>query len=191
MYVRVPQSISGNWVAGIKSEAVVESLDLYATLADLAGLPPPAQPLGGESLRPLLTAAPGPPRNKTWALSQWPRRPSCVTHHSCTDGHGNPYEFLPDQAIMGYKLRVADWAYTAWFGFDWGQGADPTGAATVPLWDQVFARELYDHRGDDGTMESGETYEWDNVVNDGANVQLVSQLHAQLVEAVKTGLEKW
>ena len=26
------------------------------------------------------------PRRKTWALSQWPRRPSCTVRHGCEDG---------------------------------------------------------------------------------------------------------
>lgn len=202
MYVRVPKSLTGNWARGVKSNGIVESVDLFATLIDLAGLVPPNQPLAGESLRPLLlvnsegvdidgVAPMAGVRNKTWALSQWPRRPSCVTHHACTDGHGNPYEMLPDQAIMGYKLRVDNWAYISWFGFDWGVGSDPHGDASVPIWDQVLAQELYDHHGDDGTMASGERLEWENVVADSANSALVAQLHAQLVATVKASLAPW
>ena len=86
------------------------------------------------------------------------------------------------------RLRVDNWAYIAWFGFDWGTGADPNGAASVPIYDQVYARELYDHHGDDGTMHSGETLEWDNVVADPANAALVSQLHTQLVDTIKASL---
>lgn len=199
MYVRVPQSISGNWARGVKATAIVESVDLYPTLIDLAGLTAPDQPLAGESLQPLLLAGSGyglepkpvVSRNKTWALCQWPRRPSCVKNHSCEDGHGNPYEFQPDQAVMGYKIRVDDWAYIAWFGFDWGDGADPTGRASIPIWHQVLARELYDHRGDDGSMMSGETFEWDNVVADAANSALVQELHSQLVDIIRASLVPW
>ena len=46
-----------------------------------------------------------PARQKKWALSQWARRPSCTVRHGCEDGHGNPYDSLPDQAIMGKQNR--------------------------------------------------------------------------------------
>lgn len=107
MFVVAPESLGSNWARGHIETTVVESVDLMVTLADLAGLPLPTQALGGESLRPLLLTPKGreteavAPRKKTWALSQWPRRPSCTTRHGCLDGHGNPYEHLPDQAVMG------------------------------------------------------------------------------------------
>ena len=99
------------WNNGVISKIIVESVDLMITLADLAGIPLPAEQFGGESLRPLLLAGATAlssssssdvdgvaPRKKTWAMSQWPRRPSCVSTHGCTDGHGNPYEPANDQA---------------------------------------------------------------------------------------------
>lgn len=73
------------------------------------------QALAGESMRSLLfsetihTPEPAAGRNKTFALSQWPRRPSCSTHHGCIDGHGDPSALTPDAAIMGYALRTSDW----------------------------------------------------------------------------------
>jgi hypothetical protein len=39
-------------------------------------------------------------------------------------------------------------------------------------------------------MESGETFEWDNVVDDPSNAARVAQLHTQLVEVIKMGLVK-
>ena len=68
---------------------------------------------------------------------------------------GNPYDALPDQAIMGYKLRTERWAYIAWMSFDWGEDGDPTGAASVPIFEEISALELYDHEGDTGDLESG------------------------------------
>ena len=183
MVVSVPQSWGG-WRRGNVEPTVVEALDLFPSLADLAGIAPPKQArathnprrgfppthptphptpaaqhallrlhrsahvappypqaLGGESLRSLLHGD-GSGRKKDWALTQWPRRPSCTTRHGCPDGAGNPYEPSPDQALMGYKLRTARWAYIAWVGFDWGEGSDPHGDATRPLWEQISAREL-------------------------------------------------
>merc|ERR1712190_629520 len=129
MYVVVPPSLGEEWARGARVSTVVESVDLMVTLADLARLPLPAQALAGESMRPLLQTKPSVKRNKTYALSQFPRRPSCVSNHGCLDGHGDPYAFSPDQAVMGYKLRVAQWAYVCWVEFDWGEGGDPRGQA--------------------------------------------------------------
>ena len=109
-YVVVPDSLGAGWARGVKSSTVVESIDLMVTLADLAGLQLPKQALGGETLRPLLLAAGSAelaavtPRRKNWALSQWPRRPSCTTHHNCIDGHDDPFKLIPDQ-VRG--LRTA------------------------------------------------------------------------------------
>ena len=187
---------------------MVKSVDLMPTLLDLAGVTPPkGQRLGGESLRPLLLADAGgdgrggssskhgaTQRKKTWALTQWPRRPSCVYRHGCEDGSGNPYEADPDRADMGYRLRTSDgWAYVCWFRFDWGTGGDPDGKATAPLWDQVVARELYSHVGDSGDAADGERFEWDNLAYDDdqqARIHGKGGLHDQLVAAVKTGLVK-
>ena len=133
LYVVVPPSLrgSGAWGRGVVQTTIVESVDLYPTIADLAGLALPKMALGGESLRPLLVASASSStpkaegfeaetagtqahsgRSKYYAISQWPRRPSCVTRHSCLDGHGDPFTFTPDQAVMGYTLRVDGWRYT-------------------------------------------------------------------------------
>ena len=48
-------------------------------------------------------------------------------------------------ARAGYKLRTDRWAYTAWMSFDWGVGSDPKGEASVPLFNEISALELYDH----------------------------------------------
>ena len=56
---------------------------------------------------------------------------------------------------MGYKLRTERWAYIAWMSFDWGEDGDPTGAASVPIFEEISALELYDHEGDTGDLESG------------------------------------
>jgi len=147
------------------------------------------QALGGESLRSLLRGDRA-ARSKDWALTQWPRRPSCTTRHGCVDGHDNPYAALPDQAVMGYKLRTSRWAYICWVGFDWGEGADPQGVATRPLWDEVSARELYAHEGDIGDEASRESFEWDNLAHEPEHAALVKQLHTQLVAAVEAGVVK-
>lgn len=94
---RVPLLIAGvPGVRGARTEAVVELLDLYPTLAELCGLPVP-EGLGGRSLRPNLAdpAAPG----SAGALSQFPR----------PWGAGNG-KFLH----MGYAVRTPTHRYVEW-----------------------------------------------------------------------------
>lgn len=75
--------------AGAASDALVEYVDIFPTLADLCGLKPPPD-REGLSLRPLL-AEPDRPWKRA-AFSQYPR------------GGG----------IMGYSLRTDRWRYTEW-----------------------------------------------------------------------------
>ncbi len=95
LLIRVP----GMQSAGQRTRALVELVDLYPTLAELAGLPLPKH-LEGTSLVPLLNdpAAPGKPA----AFSQYLRkgRPGLM-------GKG-PLSF------MGRSLRTDRWRYTEW-----------------------------------------------------------------------------
>jgi len=190
MYVSVPSSL-GTFARGVVETTPVESLDLFPTLAQLADLELPPMALGGESLVALLSGPKTVPRKKTWALSQWPRRPSCTTSHQCMDGGGNPWHSnAGDGSLMGYTIRDELWRYTAWVGFNWGEGGDPRGDATTPKWEEVSALELYDHRGDTGDYESGEKFEWQNLAYDDAHQEVVKKMHQLLVKAVETGLVK-
>lgn len=85
LIIRVP----GMAAAGEASESLVELVDLYPTLADLAGLPS-GDHLEGTSLRPLLDD----PKHtvKAAAISQYPR----------SDG------------LMGYSMRTATHRLTQW-----------------------------------------------------------------------------
>jgi hypothetical protein len=73
-----PRAVAARWARGAVVATVVESIDLYLTLADLAGLALPREAFGGESLRALLVeksaatnvSATAAVRTKTWALSQ-------------------------------------------------------------------------------------------------------------------------
>ena len=182
---------------------IAESIDLLPTIADLAGLPLPAGQLSpGQSLAPVLrptTAraaasvdASAPLLEKRFAMAQWARRRSCLHAYSCLDGHGDPSSPVNDTALMGYTLRTDQWRYTAWFNFDFGApGGNFNGAsAPGPVWDQVTARELYDHRGDVMGVTDAEGREWDNLASDTAHADTVAALHKQLVGIVKAGLAK-
>jgi iduronate 2-sulfatase len=93
---RAPLIIAGAGVAarGAASRRVVEFVDIYPTLASLAGLTPPAA-LHGRSLTPLLADA-----HAAWdhaAVSQVRRGPA-------------------SEAFMGYTIRTDRWRYTEWDG---------------------------------------------------------------------------
>jgi arylsulfatase A-like enzyme len=83
-------SVPGMKNAGKHTDALVEFVDIYPTLSELAGLPLPAH-LEGVSLKPLLD---NPKRPwKTAAFSQYPR---------------------PKEELMGYSMRTDRYRFTAW-----------------------------------------------------------------------------
>ena len=90
LMVRVP----GMAKPGVPTEALIETVDIYPTLAALAGLTPPAD-LDGRSFVPVLQDPAA--RGRDVALSQFNR----------------PWK--PDSfASMGYSLRSATQRYTRW-----------------------------------------------------------------------------
>jgi arylsulfatase A-like enzyme len=68
LIVRLPRSLGGDPFAGVPANGIVETIDLYPTLAELCGVTPPAG-IFGESFVPLLRNpfAPG----KDAAYSRW------------------------------------------------------------------------------------------------------------------------
>ncbi|MCX7048749.1 MAG: sulfatase-like hydrolase/transferase, partial [Candidatus Sumerlaeota bacterium] len=92
---RVPLMISvpGMRNAGAKSDALVEFVDIYPTLAELCGLPLPSH-LEGTSFAPVLDDPKRP--WKKGAISQYPRQ---------VPGQGRS---------MGYSLRTDRYRYTEW-----------------------------------------------------------------------------
>jgi iduronate 2-sulfatase len=93
---RAPLLIAGPGVTarGAASPRVVEFLDVYPTLAALAGLTPPAG-LHGRSLVPLLTDA----------LAPWDHAAVSQVHR----------EAVPE-TFKGYSIRTDRWRYTEWDG---------------------------------------------------------------------------
>jgi iduronate 2-sulfatase len=91
---RAPLMIAGPGVSakGRASTRIVEFVDIYPTLADLAGLPPPPG-LHGRTLKPLLVNP-----QAAWdhpALTQVRRG-------------------APNATFMGYSVRTEKWRYTEW-----------------------------------------------------------------------------
>lgn len=101
---RVPLivSVPGQARTGVKSNALVEFVDVYPTLADICGLDAPPG-VEGISLKPLLTNP-----EQAWkraVFSQYPRTRSGSRHR----GHG---------AIMGYAVRTQRYRYVEWQDWD-------------------------------------------------------------------------
>jgi iduronate 2-sulfatase len=113
---RVPLLISapGQATRGTRTAALVELLDLFPTLVDLADLPKPSE-LEGQSLKPLLDDPAR--RGKDFALTQHPR----PAYFDRTPA-GTP-EF------MGYSIRTERYRYTQWRAWPGGE---------------IKQRELYD-----------------------------------------------
>jgi arylsulfatase A-like enzyme len=106
---------------GQPCEALVEFVDIYPTLCELAGLPVPAK-LEGVSLAPLLDDATA--SVKTGALSQFPRRHKDVQY-------------------MGYAMRTDRYRYIEWLRLDTAELMD------VELYDeQVDPQENVNIAGD-------------------------------------------
>jgi iduronate 2-sulfatase len=83
--------------AGAHTKALVEFVDIYPTLCDLAGLPLPSH-LEGVSMKPLLDNP-----NRAWksaAFSQYPRPGSKTT----------------SGPLMGYSMRTDRYRFTVWVG---------------------------------------------------------------------------
>jgi arylsulfatase A-like enzyme len=85
-------AVPGMKHAGARTNGLVEFVDIYPTLSELAGLPLPAH-LEGKSFKPLLD---DPMRAwKTAAFSQYPRSNA-------------------GQALMGYTMRTDRYRFTGW-----------------------------------------------------------------------------
>ena len=179
---RVPMIIRAPWKPesqGKNSYALVESVDLYRTIADLVGAPKPSNDVEGTSFAPLfdnpdLTAEEAASvLNKTAAAySQYPR---CVNNASaqwddneCSNKHDAP-------TYMGYSIRTPEWRYTSWMPWD--------REAMKAKWDEKpYAVELYDHHDSGpGNPDPENDYNLSDVENIAAkNEDIVEQLQAQL-----------
>ncbi len=101
-------SVPGMKAAGKKTDALVEFVDMYPTLAELAGLPLPAN-LEGKSFKPLLD---DPSRAwKSAAFNQYPRT-------------------VQGKRLMGYSMRTDRYRFTRWVDRN-----DPAVVDAIELYD--------------------------------------------------------
>lgn len=158
LIVRVPgQSES----AGKKTSALVELVDMFPTLVELAGLPACQENLEGTSVAALFRDPTGTVKNVT--LTQYPR---CKNVTSGMDTCGGVKR--TDFEYMGYSMRTDRYRYTEWVKWD--------GKALKPDWDNVLGKELYDHQGD--TENDFDAFENDNLAE--TETELVKELSKQL-----------
>ena len=128
MIIRVP-GVTDN---GLVTDKLVEFVDLFPTLADLAGLPKvPYCPEGAESNKvDLCTEGTSlVPLFRDPSTSKW--KESVFYQYPHYTGNGQHF-------CMGYSMRTAKYRYTEWidYDYDWEVKAN---------WTNVCAAELYDH----------------------------------------------
>ena len=177
---RIPLIIRAPWKPesqGKNSYALVESVDLYRTIAELVGAPKPGDDIEGKSFAPLfdnpdLSAEEAATLKNTTAAaySQFPR---CI-HNKSAEWDSNGCEKSKDIPIyMGYSIRTPEWRYTAWMSFDY--------KSLKADWSKdPHAVELYDHRGDPDTENDHNQSEVENVASLSQNSDVVQQLQKQL-----------
>lgn len=131
--------------ASRRSNALVELVDVFPTLADFAGLPsiplcPETDPHAptcaeGLSFAPVIESAVLGRRLgwKSAAFAQYPRP-------SLTPQTNSDQPRTSDVKFMGYSMRTERFRYTEWLVYD--------PVEFRANWSEVFAVELYDHRRD-------------------------------------------
>ena len=165
--------------AGQRSGIPVELIDVFPTLADLAGSGAPHDKLDGVSLAPLFEAAGHAGRT---ALETSSTRAAFSQYERCNRTTGVPEwednscgdKATIDKHFMGYSIRTTAWRYTAWV--DWGAKKDKR------FWSHVHATELYDHRN-----HVASSVERRNVVASPGLAAVVAALHAKLIAQFPDG----
>jgi iduronate 2-sulfatase len=176
---RVPLIVStpkmSEAVRGTKTNALVELVDMYPTLCDLAGVSIP-ESLEGQSFKPLLSDP-----NRKWkdaaftqfpspALREWAANPLSKGMRETSFGplleeveekiiaqQGDKWDRdLFENRLMGYSMRTANYRFTVW--------KDYTDLEAEPIF-----FELYDHKKD--------PTETVNIAND--NPKIVKELLSQ------------
>ena len=162
--------------ARLTTQALVELVDLYPTLAELAGLPAPRvcpdnnlhvhTCVEGTSLAPLLRDVISP--SSSSALSSWKEAAFSLYIRKPADSGLN-------FTVMGYSVRTAQHRYAEWVAYD-----PVTFRANFS---HVVARELYVH--------STDPEEWHNVADVATHSATVDSLSQLLRAGWKATLQKY
>lgn len=170
---------------GKKTTVKAELIDMYKTLAELAGIGPVEsgpQGVQGTSLAALFDDPEHPPPMLAGkkAFSQIGRC-SCGAFASCggaleCDANACARVPVPQFDFIGYSMRSDSWRFTAWVPFD---------NSTMRVdWSRLAATELYDLQGDDGS----------NFDFDGYNVNVAAAHNAtcaEMLEELKAAVNSW
>lgn len=187
MATHVPLMIRAPWIPesqGKHCSEFTELVDLYRTIASLAGLPAPSERVAGKDVSSLLTD-PSIPVSPA-AFSQYSRCPGDRWWPAVTKGAPgwfmNNCEEVPASNItsMGYTVRTAGFRYTAWYAWN--------GARCVPDWaaGPKYGEELYLHN-DTNTFPAVFDGENVNVVADAQYSGEVQRLHAMIIAHYREG----
>jgi len=169
---------------GQRTTVKAELVDMYRTLAELAGLSGVQDSVQGTSLAPVFDAPVHMPEKMAQkvAFSQigrcdcrfWEDRNATMCGaNACikTPQGSEEYNF------MGYTMRTQDWRYTAWVKWDHD--------VKKPDWSQPVASELFDL-----SMDTGRDFDFDgysmNLAPHPEYKETVEQLQAQLKEAAQS-----
>ena len=165
--------------AGQRSRAVVELVDLFPTVVELAGLPAHSPgggepPLDGTSFAKLLQRPETCPEGDQWACVK-PAAFSQFARHRCVgDVHTNKCRDRKTgvdgekATFMGYSVRTELWRYTLWVSFDAASDAfasDSNNIEGEADWSDEHGEELYDHRDDYARHVCGDDYDEEEPIN--------------------------
>ena len=183
--LRTPLMIRVPWLPhtfGAMTTSLVELLDVFPTLQDLAGFPVSPE-LEGVSqagvIRALGLHGEAAPLSspRTVALAQFPRCIAAGSENASRywDANNCNSNTSDQYTAMGMTMRTADgWRFTRWLHWD--------GTALRPDWErQPFGEELYDHRSEPalGSFDSQSA----NLAADPKYTQLVARLRKELQTA--------
>lgn len=149
---RVPLIVQAPWLSGSRgktTKAIVELVDVFPSIAELANNPVPASyELGGVSFAPLLRN-PRARLAKDSSLSVFPRCPSNQDNPDLYWKRNNcDLEERTSFFSMGVTIREENWRYTEWTKWD--------GARLEPRFDEPpIGIELYNHANDTGLSFDG------------------------------------
>jgi len=184
LLMRVPWKLKS---LGKRTQVKAELIDMYRTLAELAGFSSVEEGVQGMSLAPVFDDPEHLPAGlaEKAAFSQIPR---CGCHggyknnstecglNVCVD---TPL-WSPNFDFMGYTIRTDDWRYTAWVPWSsMDEGPDWT------RFPSEGASELFNLQGDTGRDFDFDGYS-KNLASEPSMAQIVRELYERLVAAVGT-----
>jgi arylsulfatase A-like enzyme len=152
---------------GKVTQSFAELVDLYKTLADLAGLPAPdSSKVQGRSLKASLLAPDDP--GHEYAFSQFAKADNRhgKPWNTCMHCHRDQIDYM-GLAIRSDKFRLVQW-------YAWDKQKERVD------FDTLHAEELYPHEGDEGT--DFDLYENENLANSSALQPAKEALQARLLQ---------